>query len=298
MTKYQKLIGGYGAVTASAVLYASYGVWTRLMGGSFAPFYQAWTRSLLAALLLLPFVILGRRWRVRRADWPALGLYFGFGLFTQVPIFYAFNHAPIATVQLIYYSAYLIASFGLARWWLRERLSRVKLAALALGLAGLGLVFGVSVLVFAPLGLGLAMLAGATTSAELVATKKISDKNSPVLLSFYGWIATGMAHLAFSLAIGEHQGVLQVGGLPLLWLIISASVSALAFCLVMAGYRYVDATIGSLIGLSEILFAGLFGWLVFGETVGSGVTLGGALIIGAAVLPDAVKLARRRKVGL
>jgi len=285
---------GYTIILLSAVLFGTYGVWSRLMGPTFGPFYQAWVRSLIIMALMLPFLLATRSFRkIERADWPAAGVFIAFCVCTQVPLYYAFNHAPIGTVQLIFYSVFVITAYLVGKLYLGETITRVKLLAMVLAFAGLAVVFGVSALSFAPLGLLLAAGNGMASGGEVSSTKKISDKYSPALLAFWGWAFTFLLHLPISLLLHERQVVPRPDH-AWLWLVVYSVVNAAAFWLVIEGYRYVDASIGSLIGLSEIIFAIIFGAIIFHQRVTWNIGVGGVMILAAATLPDVLNLRQGR----
>lgn len=52
------------------------------------------------------------------------------------------------------------------------------------------------------------------------------------------------------------------------------------------GFKYLEGSIGSLIGLAEILFGVFFGWLFFHEVLSGTTFVGGVLIIIAAAYPS------------
>ena len=58
-------------ILISAIFYASYGIWSRLMGHSFGEFTQAWTRGL---FLLIVIILANLRFKVykpfKKTDWP------------------------------------------------------------------------------------------------------------------------------------------------------------------------------------------------------------------------------------
>lgn len=64
----------------------------------------------------------------------------------------------------------------------------------------------------------------------------------------------------------------------------------------IVGFRFVDASIGSLIGLMEVVFAVIFAALVFHERLQWSVFAGGALILFAAMLPDLVNIIKGKSV--
>ena len=49
----KKELQGIVLVLTSAMFYGSYGVWSRLMTGSFGEFSQAWTRGIFLLMLIL-----------------------------------------------------------------------------------------------------------------------------------------------------------------------------------------------------------------------------------------------------
>ncbi len=288
-------IRGYSMILASAVLFGTYGVWSRLMGSTFPPFYQTWVRSLLVLLIMLPILLKSRSFRkFEREDWPPLAVFVGFCIFTQVPLYYAFNNAPIGTVQLIFYSLFVITAYAVGRLYLGETITKVKLVSIALAFVGLALVFGTAVITFAPLGLVLAILNGIASGGEVASSKKVPDKYAPGLYVFWGWAATLVTHFPLSFMLGEHQVPIQFDR-AWLWLVIYSFVNASAFWLVILGFRHVDASIGSLIGLMEVVFGVVFGAIIFHEVLNWSVYAGGFVIILAAMLPDLINVIHHKR---
>jgi drug/metabolite transporter (DMT)-like permease len=264
------------------------------MGNSFGPFYQAWVRSLVIILIMLPFMLASKSFRkIERKDWPQVGIFIAFCICTQVPLYYAFNHAPIGTVQLIFYSMFLVTAYIVGKFYLGESITKVKIASIVIALIGLAVVFGVSVFVFAPLALFLAAFNGVASGAENSSSKKVSDKYPPALLIFWGWVFTFITHLPLSLLLHEKLVVPQFDA-AWLWLLLYSVVNALAFWLSITAFRHIDASIGSLIGLTEVIFGVLFGAIIFHQSLRWSVYLGGALIIAAGVLPDLINIIKGR----
>lgn len=286
---------GYFTILLSTIFFGSYGIWSRLMGGTFDPFYQTWVRSIMIILMMLPFMLASKSFRkIDRKDWHHVGLYIGFCLFTQVPLYYAFNNAPIGTVQLIFYSVFVITAYIVGKVYIGEQITRIKLLSMILAFVGLAIVFGISILSFAPLGLALAALNGIASGGEVASSKKISDKYSPALLVFWGWVFTIITHLPISAALGETWNIPQFD-LAWLWMLIYAVVNALAFWLAIVGFKSVDASIGSLLGLMEVIFAIVFAALIFHESLTWSVWIGGMFILLAAMLPDITKILRKKR---
>jgi DME family drug/metabolite transporter len=186
---------------------------------------------------------------------------------------------------------FVITAYLVGKVYLGETITKIKLIAMALAFAGLVAVFGFSALSFAPLGLLLAAVNGAASGGEVSSTKKVSDKYPPALLVFWGWVFTFLLHLPISILIGEKQVVPQFNQ-AWLWLVVYSVVNAAAFWLVIEGYRHVDASIGSLIGLSEVIFAILFGALIFHQHITWSMAVGAIIILTAAMLPDLLNILR------
>ena len=119
MTKHHEFhLKGYLILLLAAVLYGSYGVWSKLMGDTFAPFFQAWTRGIIIVLLMLPYLLITRSIRkIARKDWGFFAVYLLLTAFTQAPLYYAFNHAPIGAVQLIFYATLVITTYIFAKFY-------------------------------------------------------------------------------------------------------------------------------------------------------------------------------------
>ena len=227
--------------------------------------------------------------KIERDDIPKFAVFVFFCIGTQVPLYFAFNHAAIGAVQLVFYATFLIACYIVGKFYLGEQLTRYKLLSLILAFAGLVIVFGVASLAFAPLGLSLALLNGVNSGVETASSKKLTTKYPAVLVIFWGWVFTFLTHLPISLAIHEKQVPIHLDK-AWLFLVIYSVVNALAFWISIAGFKHVDASIGGLIGLTEIIFSVIFGAVIFHEKLSVSIYFGGAIILLAATLPDLAAL--------
>ncbi len=286
---------GYGMILISAVGFGSYGVWSKLMGADFPIFFQAGVRAIIICSLMLPFMLGGGSFkRIPRRDWPQFMPFIIFTLFTQAPLYYAYNNADLGTVQLIFYAMFVITAYFVGRFYLGEKISRVKIFAMILAFVGLSFVFGGAILAFAPLGLLLAALNGVASGGEMAFSKKPDAKYSATLIVFVGWVSILITHIPISLLVGE-SWVAPEFNMAWLWLLVYSVVNAVAFLLSVIGFRLVDASIASLIGLSEIIFAVLFGAMIFHEELSWTVAVGGAIILLAAMLPDLLEIWKRKR---
>lgn len=279
-------VKGYLMILLSAIGFGSYGVWARFIGVDFGIFYQGWVRSALVLAVLVPIALITKSFKsVKRADVKWISIAVFYGIFTQAPIYYAFNHMDIGTATLIFFASYVIASYIIGAVSLGEKITIIKLVALILACLGLLCIFGFSIAQFSFLALLLAAFNGIASGGEVATTKKSTEKFSSLQIGIYIWGGILLTHLPLSLLLHEPQIPLAFNSV---WasMIGFAIAGLVAVWLVIEGYKYVDASIGGLIGLSEILFGVLFGILIFHESLTITTIIGGVLIILAAMLPD------------
>lgn len=282
-------------ILVSAIGFGSYGVWSRLIGPEFGVFYQGWVRSALVLAILLPIAYFTKSFKpVTSADKKWIWITVIFGALTQAPLYYAFNNMDIGTATLVFYASFLITSYVIGKMFLNEDITAVKIVSLILAFSGLVLIFGLSLAKFSLLALLLAVLNGVASGGEVSTTKKSTQKFSSLQIGIYVWAGILISHLPLSIAFGERQ-VPPAFDITWLSMVTFAIIGLIAFWLVIEGYKYVDASIGGLLGLMEIISGVLFGIMFFNEKLIISVVIGGGLILLAAMLPDLMTIISRQK---
>ena len=279
----------------SAIGFGSYGVWSKFIGEDFGIFYQGWVRSALVLLFLIPIAYFTKSFKpVKKTDLKWILIPVLFGVATQAPLYYAFINMDIGTATLIFYSMYVITSYVVGKIFLKEKITIPKIISLFLAFLGLFLIFGISLSIFSFLALLMAGVNGIASGGEVATTKKTTEKFSSLQIGIYVWAGILITHLPLSLLFGEKQIVPE---LNLVWLSMCAFALAglISFWLVIEGYKYVDASIGGLIGLFEIIAGIGFGFIIFHEELTLLTYLGGGIIILSAMLPDLTTIFSRKK---
>ncbi len=272
-------------VFLSALLFGSYGIWAVLLSSDFGVFFQGYVRSLLVLIVLVPIIIIKKSWiPLTKHDWIKYAWCCGFGIFTQAPLYYAFQNAGVGISSLMFFSALLITSYAVGFVLIKEASTRTKLISLVLAIIGLSFTFFKSLEFFSLAALLLAALNGVASGGEVATTKLVPEKFSALQTSVMVWGAIFISHLIASFVAGEQQ---IVPALNIHWLAMLGFTVAgiMAFWLVIEGFKYVDATVGGLIGLLEVVAAIIFGAIVFHEQITPPIIIGSILIIGAAALP-------------
>jgi drug/metabolite transporter (DMT)-like permease len=277
-------------ILASTIMFGSYGVWSVLIGNSFGVFYQGWTRTLLIAVVLFPIVYFRKEIvRIKKQDWKWLSVFLISTSLTQAPIFYAFTHMDIGTATLLFFVGMILTMYVFGFIFLGEKLTRIKIISLVIACVGLYVTFSFSIIAFSLLAAAMALLNGVATGVELASSKKLTGSYSPLYVTWLSWAVIAVTNMVASLALGEVQ---YMPALSLAWLYLGiyAVVSLLGFWFAIEGYKNTEAGVGGLLGLLEVIFAVIFGIVLFNQPLSLQVALGAILILLAAALPHFISL--------
>jgi drug/metabolite transporter (DMT)-like permease len=272
-------------ILISSLMFGSYGVWSKLIGSSFGNFYQGWSRALMITLALLPILI----WKkqiipIHKKDWKWFSVFLIFTSLTQAPIFYAFNHMDVGSASLLFFVNMVLTMYILGFLFLGEKVTKIKIISFILAGVGLYLVFSFSLAMFSLLAVLMAVLNGITSGGEVSSTKKLSGNYSSLYLSWLSWVIILVTNLPISIFLGEVQ---HLPSFDIVWIYqIGYAISSIfGFWLIIKGLKYVEASIGGLIVLLEIVFSISFGIMIFSEVLTLKIFFGAIFIVLAAALP-------------
>jgi drug/metabolite transporter (DMT)-like permease len=251
--------------------------------GRFAYAHGMNVQSLLATRFLLAGAVLTVIAWTRHAEMPkrgTLGMLAALGAVgyaaQAASYFNSIRYVPAAVTSVLLYTYPVIVTV-LSRPIYGVPLTRRRLVALALALAGAFLVASPSGgLRFEGVLLGL--LSAVFYSAYILTGKRVLEDVDPWLATAVISISAGVAYLAFGVATRSYAPPLNVTAwLAVLGLaIISTVVGAGAF---LAGLRLTDPGRASLISTLEPVSTTILAALIFGELLGPGQMVGGALVI-------------------
>ena len=271
-----------------------------LLESGWSPGAAVLARISIAAVLLVVPALIALRFDLRplwRARWTVL-LY---GLVAvasvQVAFYASLERIPVSMTLLIEY----LAPIALVLFaWLRTRRmpQLIVLGGSVLAMAGLVLVIGPGGGDLDPLGLIFAAIAMIGVCVYYVIGESATEQVPPLALIAAGFVVGAIA-LAITGAVGlmpmeaTFTDVPFLGGTAPWWVLlltVGAVSTAFAYTAGVAAIRLLGARLSSFLGLSEVVFAGIVGWILLGEALGPLQILGGALILGGIVL---VRLERR-----
>lgn len=273
-----------------------------LLEAGWSPAAAVSARVALGALLLAApaaYVMRGR-WHTLRTGWSSIVLFGLLGVATaQLAYFQSVQYIPVSVALLLEYLGIILV---VAWLWLRHGERPRPLTLLGAALASVGLAFVLDV--FGALDINLVgVLWGLLAATGLAGYFVISGDETievPPIAIASGGLAVGALVLGAAGATGVMAWEADLGvDVELAGQVVPAWVDVIALGLVAAAVAYglgVAATrrlgskLASFVGLSEVVFAVLFAWLLLGELPAPVQALGGLFILAGVV---AVKLDER-----
>lgn len=275
---------GFLALLASALLYASFSVWVRLLSIDLSPAEQIGFRNSIALVLAIVAVGLSRQsfGSLRKAQ-PLLILGYVLAFPIAVVLFtYAVLQTKIMTTLFWLYLSSLVTSLIIGVGYFKEKLTQQKIISLGLVVAGLATYNFPFSGQFLTIGAGLAVLSGVFDATANGFKKFFSGKVDRFVL-----VALQMVGGLVVAGILSTQQTLTVPSLsPTTWVVgIVFGISlVLVSYLTLFGFSHFDLNLGTVVLASELFFASLLGWLVFQESVSLAEGIGGGLIFLATVV--------------
>jgi drug/metabolite transporter (DMT)-like permease len=285
---------GLVPAVVSAATFATSGAFaTSLLRAGWSPGAAVTARVVIAALILLGPALLALRgdWsRLRRGSRsiPAYGLVAVAGC--QLCYFNAVGHLSVAVALLLEYSGALLVVLWL---WLRhgQRPQRLTVAGAAVAVAGLVLVLDLVGDQHVDLAGVLWGVGAATGLAVYFVLSAAADDALPPLVVAGSGLLVGSVGLLAAGAVGVlplraprtdvvllHTRVSWI--VPVLVIAVVATVVAYVSGILAA--RELGAKVASFIGLTEVLFAVTWAWLLLGERLRP-VQLGGGVLVVAGI---------------
>ena len=274
---------GGSLVIFSSLFYASYGIWTKLIGSSLGGYTASAIRSAIVLAILCIFI---RRQNFKRFDWQRHGKYAAGAVITALfiwgPLYFAINTAGVGVSLTVNYAAIVIGMFIFGRLFAAERITIQKFASAIFGLLGLSLIFGADFKIVSSLAMLAATMSGLASAANMLISKKLpySTLQSAVIV----WIASVVANLFMALILKEP---ITVVGWHIQWLYLIAFgvASVIASSSFIAGVKRIDVGLAGILGLLEVVFGLAFGIIFFGERPSYAVITGALVIMIAAMIP-------------
>jgi drug/metabolite transporter (DMT)-like permease len=287
---------GLGAALLSAAAFGTSGSFaTALIGAGWSPAAAVTARVALAAgVLTVPALLLlrGRFGALAGAGRSIAGYGIVAVAGAQLCYFNAVQHLSVGIALLLEYLGVLLVVGWL---WLGHGQRPSRLTVTGAGLAVLGLVLVLNLTGrqhLDPIGVLWGLGAAVGLAVYFVVSADAEASLPPIAMAWAG-LTTGAGCLALLGLAGVLPMHANTGHVRFLheqvsWLVpvlgLSLIAAVLAYAAGINAARILGAKVASFIGLSEVLFAVLFAWLLLGQLAVPIQLLGGALIVGGVAL--------------
>jgi len=286
---------GLLAGVASALAFSSSGPFVKpLLEAGWSLGAALLIRMGVAALILSPALLAAWRRdpRLVRRRWR---LIVGFGLTAvagcQLFYFAAMQRMPVAVALLIQYLApVLLVLLAWART--RRAPSRLVMLGSVLAIVGLVLVVDITGARFDLLGTVFALGAAICVCAYFLLTERAGDDLPPLALAAGGLMvgavlmgalcAVGVLPFAAPSVTVVLAGIEVPGILAIAW--VACIATTVGYALGVIAVPLLGSRVASFVGLSEVLFALGFAWLLLGEAPGPVQLVGGVVLLAGVVL--------------
>jgi len=272
-------------------LWGTFGVLTKTTYAltTLGPISLAWYR-LIFAIPFLGLVTVIKHYSISVSRREAV-IFIGFG-FCSLTVFEALyltslSYTTVQHAAALLYTAPAFVAF-LSWFFLRERMTPTKIAAIAMSVLGAFLILGLASNepLFASrtqIGDWLALGSGLAYSTWYIFGKVLGRNREPAVTSFLG-MCLGAAML-FPLALATEG--LHVPQTLTAWELVAAVgiiPTAMAYLLYLAGLKLIDATSASVFAIMEPLTSAILAFIIFQETLSYAAFIGFALIISSIFL--------------
>jgi len=242
------------------------------------------------------------RWGALLRNWRSIPAFGVFGvLAAQVCYYSAIEHVSVGVALLV---EYLAPVFLVLFTWARTRRHPgwFTVAGAIVALAGLVLVLNLAGSSSPSIiGIGWALVASLGACIYYVIAARQHDDLPPIALAAAGMIVATLTLLLLGLVgvfpMAATFGTVQLLGAAVSWvvpaLVIMALSTVAAYLFGLAGTSRLGTRVASFVGLTEVLFAVVFAWLLLGQLPVPIQFVGGALVIAGLVL---VQYQRERAV--
>ncbi len=199
-------------------------------------------------------------------------------------VFKAIEELPLASATVIQYTYPTFTA--LAAWaFLKEKLRKRIITAVLIGWIGITLVvqqnwLGSAATNSIPLsGTSIGLTGSILTALAYVCVRKLSKKEHPMVIIYY----FPLISIPITLPLIANQAVMPIGA-EWLWILGIGLFTQLGQIWITEGLRLLPAAQASAINYVQVLFATLWGILIFGEAVNLSMILGALCVLIATLI--------------
>jgi drug/metabolite transporter (DMT)-like permease len=253
-------------------------------------------RMTIASLIVAALLRVVRVPLPRDARFVGTGVFLGFFqvILPYVFVYYGEQRVPSGLAAVLYATLPLLVAV-LAYFWLRNPITARKLAGVAIGMVGVGVIFADNLRLGREHAAGIAMVMGSVTASAIgsVGTKKLSHGHHPIASLFVPFVTAAVVTWLLALAAESPLELHYNGATWATIVYLAAAGSVCAFAMFFYVMQHLDVTVVSYQTFIIPIIAVILGAIFLGETISGRVALGAALILSGISLATFVRRRRR-----
>jgi len=269
------LSNGFMLMILSAFFFTLGDILIKFMSPTFGIIQIAFVRFLLGAIVLLP-MLLSSGQSIKGNGTRILFLRGITGTVAFFCLIKTIALIPLSHAMVLFYTFPFFAtlfSFVL----LKEALTKSEISLTIVGMIGIYILINPGSHAFTG-GHVFGLLAACFAGLVMVLTRKLRKTNGPLIIYFYFCVVGGIVSFPFFV------GNFTMPGIPQWSLLIVLALFLLFAQLFMnQGFKYCKASEGSVILMSEVVFTGIAGVILFNDSLSLSFWLGACLIVGSGV---------------
>ena len=260
----------------SAASFAAAHAGVRELSNDIHPFATAFYRNIFGIILLSPWLVRNSFAALRTDHLKLHALRGGLNSGFMLGFFFALSLIPIAEATALNFTAPLFATL-LAVVILKEQVGWRRWAALFIGFSSTLVILQPGVEVIS-VGAGLVLFASLSWAGSMIALKKLSNTESSLTSTIYLVLVLTPITFAVGFPYLSMPNIEQT-----VWLVEVAATSTIAQFFLSESLKQADATVVVPFDFSRLIWAAVFGFILFDEIPTVWVWLGGSLIFTSAV---------------
>ena len=270
-------------MVVASFLFACMGVCVKLAADSFSTAEIVFYRNAISLLLIAALVGV-RRVPLRTPHW-RFQLWRGASGFVSLCFyFYGISLLPLATAVTLAYTAPLFLALYLAAFG-KARLNAGIVAALGVGFAGVALLLRPNLDGAQWLGITVSLVSGMLAGIAYFNVRELGERGEPEERTVFYFSLLATVGSGLWLAVAERHPVEDLrGGLLLLGV---GAFGVLAQLAMTRAYKRGKTLVAASLAYSAVIFASLFGMLIWKETLSLEAWLAIGLIVASGVLANA-----------
>lgn len=294
MSTTQKPLLGVALVLIAALLLASHDGLSKHLATIYPVFLVIWMRYLMQTVGMAVIFMPKMGMDVIKAQRPRLQLLRGISLMSIGVLFInGLRFIPLAEATAVMFLAPLFVTL-LSAWLLREKVSQSQWWVIGAGLLGVLLIVRPGSALFSPAIL-YPLGASMSFACYQLLTRYLGRTDHNVTSNFLSSLVGTIALAPFALG---NIGILWQMPILDVWMIsVLGLIGMVAHMLLTSALKYSSPATLAPFTYAQIIYAGIIGWLAFGQAPDALGYLGVAIIIGSAVLVAVLNVRSRKKVG-